>query len=227
VRSVGNDPIPGVSPESLAPARPDTTCANCGAALVADQRYCLACGQPCSPVRLAFLDVLEGDRGGTRADGRGWTPALDASNVGYAPMFERPERNLLRRYSGLLGLLSVLLLCLITGLLVGHWVTQSKAPQSGPQIVKIEGLAGLPAAAASSSPTSASPGAAAATSGKPTVQQEAEESKEAAKETPQEKAPPPPPVKVSPSKLQKLTTTTGKKHQEEVNALGAQPIETG
>ena len=97
---------------------------------------------------------------------------MDVSSVGYAPMFERPEGNLLRRYSGLFGLLSVLLLCLITGLLVGHWVTQSKSPQSGPQIVKIEGLAGLGAAAgASSSPTSTSPGAAAASSGKPTVQQ--------------------------------------------------------
>ena len=26
------------------------------------QRYCLTCGQPASPVRLAFLDVLQGDQ---------------------------------------------------------------------------------------------------------------------------------------------------------------------
>ena len=46
---------------SLAPVpsdQPDATCANCGAALVADQRYCLSCGQPVVAVRLAFLDVL-------------------------------------------------------------------------------------------------------------------------------------------------------------------------
>ena len=34
-------------------------------------------------------------------------------------------------------------------------------------------------------------------------------------------------VKPSSSKLKKLGSTTGKKHEEEVNALGAQPIETG
>jgi hypothetical protein len=32
---------------------------------------------------------------------------------------------------------------------------------------------------------------------------------------------------VTPAKLKKLSSTTGKKHQEEINALGAQPIETG
>ena len=36
-------------------------CPNCGAAIVADQRYCLTCGRPCSPVRLAFLDVLQAE----------------------------------------------------------------------------------------------------------------------------------------------------------------------
>jgi len=32
---------------------------------------------------------------------------------------------------------------------------------------------------------------------------------------------------VSSTKLKKLGSTTGKKHEEEVNSLGAQPIETG
>ena len=40
------------------------TCASCGSALVSDQRYCLECGAPCSPVRLAFLDVLQSDPDG-------------------------------------------------------------------------------------------------------------------------------------------------------------------
>ena len=34
-------------------------------------------------------------------------------------------------------------------------------------------------------------------------------------------------MKVTPTKLKKLGNTTGKKHEEEINALGAQPIETG
>jgi hypothetical protein len=120
----------------------------------------------------------------------------------------------------------VLLLCLVTGLLVGHWVTQGKA--SGPQVVKIEGLSGVPAAAATSAPASTTPTASSTPAvSKATEKEEAEESKEAAKETKAEKAAPPAPVKVTPSKLKKLSTTTGKQHQEEVNALGAQPIETG
>ncbi len=32
---------------------------------------------------------------------------------------------------------------------------------------------------------------------------------------------------MSKAKINKLTQSTGKKHQEEINALGAEPIETG
>jgi hypothetical protein len=211
------------------PSEPSAaTCAKCGAALVADQRYCLTCGAPCSPVRLAFLDVLANDQAGA-ASPAGWSSqgTVEMGPVGYAPIYQDPGVNgWLRRYSGLLGLLSVLLLCLVAGLLVGHWVTQGKA-SSGPQIVKIEGLSGVPAAAASTTPASTTPASSTAASSKGAEKEEAEESKEAAKETKAEKAPPPPPVKVTPAKLQKLSTSTGKQHQEEVNALGSQPIETG
>jgi len=208
------------------------TCASCGAALVADQRYCLACGQPCSPVRLAFLDVLQGDQGRAGAHGQqGWVSqgTVDVGPAGYAPMLQQQGANgWLRRYSGLLNLLSVLALCLLVGLLVGHWVTQGNKA-AGPQIVKIEGLSGLPAAAAGTAgATTSTPAASApAAASKSSAKEEAEESKAEAKETKVEKAPPPKAVKVSPAKLKKLSTTTGKQHQEEVNALGAQPIETG
>lgn len=208
------------------------TCASCGASLVSDQRYCLACGQPCSPVRLAFLDVLQGDHSRAGAHGQqAWMSpgTVDMSPAGYAPLLhEQGANGWLRRHSGLLGLLSVLIMCLIVGLLVGHWVTQSnRAP--GSQIVKIEGLSGIPAAAAGAAgATSSTPatGAAQAASSS-SAKEEAEESKAAAKETKAEKAPPPPPKKVTPAKLKKLSSTTGKQHQEEVNALGAEPIETG
>jgi hypothetical protein len=207
-----------------------TTCASCGAALVADQRYCLACGQPCSPVRLAFLDVLQGEPARTGAQTQpGWfSPAtIDMAPAGYASALQEGADGWLRRYSGLLGLLSVLVMCLLVGLLVGHWVTQGRAPAR--QVFEIKGLSGVPAAAAAPTSTTSTTPAASSTpaASKSSAKEEGEETKEAAKETKVEKAPPPPPVKVTPSKLKKLSTTTGKQHQEEVNALGAQPIETG
>jgi|NGEPerStandDraft_6_1074524.scaffolds.fasta_scaffold01098_12 hypothetical protein len=204
----------------------EATCANCGAALVADQRYCLACGQPCSPVRLAFLDVLQ-DQPGRGQQGWASPSTIEMSPAGYVPVFEQGTGGWLRRYSGLLGLFAVLLMCLLVGLLVGHWVTQGNRTP-GRQVVEIKGLAGIPAAAAAASTTSATPPASeASAASKTSAKAEAEESKEAVKETKAEKAPPPKPVTVTPTKLKKLTKTTGKQHQEEINALGAQPIETG
>jgi hypothetical protein len=41
-----------------------------------------------------------------------------------------------------------------------------------------------------------------------------------------EKAPAAKPVQANANTLQKLSSTSGKKHEEEVNKLGAQPIET-
>jgi hypothetical protein len=204
----------------------EATCANCGAALVADQRYCLACGQPCSPVRLAFLDVLQ-DQPGRGQQGWASPSTIEMSPAGYVPVFEQGTGGWLRRYSGLLGLFAVLLMCLLVGLLVGHWVTQSNRTP-GKQVVEIKGLAGIPAAAAGASTTSAtSPASETPAASKTSAKEEGEASKEAVKETKAEKAPPPKPVKVTPTKLKKLTKTTGKQHQEEINALGAQPIETG
>jgi hypothetical protein len=202
-------------------------CTSCGAALVADQRYCLSCGAPCSPVRLAFLDILEGERGGLGTPSRdGWVSPSGAGVApgGYMPVAGQPGLDgWLRRYSGLLSLFTVLLTCLIAGLLVGHWVTQSKS--SGPTLIKVEGLSGAPGAAAST--TTPSTAATSSTASKSSAAEEAEEAKAESKETKAEKAPPPAPVKVNSTKLKKLSTTTGKKHAEEINALGAQPIETG
>jgi hypothetical protein len=198
----------------------ETTCAHCGAALVADQRYCLACGQPCSPVRLAFLDVLQGERSRAESGQR----TFELSPTGYAPAAEPGASGWLRRYSGLLSLLTVLLLCLTVGLLVGHWVTQSKAP--GQQVIKVEGLSAAPSAA---TPSATSPTTTAPASSASNAKAEAEEAKEAAKETKAEKAPPPAPVKANTQTLNKLTNTKGAQHQQEINKLieGGQPIETG
>jgi hypothetical protein len=215
-----------VSDVSLVPVPSEqagATCAHCGAALVADQRYCLSCGQPASPVRLAFLDVLQNDPATGVAQA-----AIEVGPAGYVPLGEgRGANGWLRRNSGLLSLLAVLVLCLIAGLLVGHWASQgNKTPAK--QVVEVKGLSGLTAAPAATTPTSTT-GAEAATetSTKATAKEAAEAKKAEAKETKAEKAPPPTPKKVAPTKIKKLTNSSGTQHQKEINELGATPIETG
>jgi hypothetical protein len=208
--------------------QPSATCANCGSQLAADQRYCLECGQPTSPVRLAFLDVLESEQKRPSLEqGLAAAAALDLAS--FAPAYGPPgARGWLRRNTGLLALLGVLVLCLIAGLLVGHWASQGSKPaaaSTGPQVIKIEGLGALAGAGTATSPSS-STGAATSTTAS-SAKEEAEASKEAAKETKAEKAPPPAPKKVGSSELEKLSKSSGKKHQEEIEANGAAPIETG
>jgi hypothetical protein len=204
------------------------TCAHCGAALVADQRYCLSCGQPASPVRLAFLDVLQGESAG--ANPVGAVPqTLEMTPAGFLPTSGQGGANgWLRRHSGLLSLLVLLVLCLIAGLLIGHWAGQGGTKVPAKQVVEVKGLSGLAAAPAAASTTPASTSSTPAVeSPKTSAKEAAELAKERAKETKAEKAPPPKPVKVAPAKIKKLSTSSGKQHQEEINALGAQPIETG
>ena len=117
-------PVPSERPQDAA------SCANCGTPLAPDQRYCLACGQPLSPVRLAFLDVLQADAQSSYAGGQSQSPRCRPATPSVIEPVSGPYA-WLRRYSGLFGLLSVLLLAIVAGLLVGHWVTQSKAPRSG------------------------------------------------------------------------------------------------
>ena len=223
-------PVPSQQPEAA-------TCANCSAPLAADQRYCLACGQPVSPVRLSFLDVLSAD-----AQAQPYTGGAGAAQpvVALTPMSEPVAGPYawLRRYSGLFGLLAVLLLAIVVGLLVGHWVTQGNAPSK--QVVKVEGLGGLAAAAPAASAgtgtagTAATPtaGASKSTGSTATAKETAKEvakteAHEAQEAKSIEKKPTPKAVKVSSEKLKKLGDTTGAKHEQEINKLGAQPIETG
>ncbi|HEX9481728.1 MAG TPA: zinc ribbon domain-containing protein [Solirubrobacteraceae bacterium] len=217
---------------SLAPVpQPDATCANCGAAVVADQRYCLSCGQPVSPVRLAFLDVLAPSGPAPAAAAPvGWPDpgTIDLAPAGYVVQQQSGANAWLRRNSGLLGLIAVLALFALGGLLIGHWVSQSKTPAN--TTVKIEGLGGLAAAGAGGTAANAStPSESTSSTGastKTSAKQEAKEKAEGEKETAKEKAPPPAPKAVSRAKINKLSKSTGKKHQEEINALGAEPIET-
>jgi hypothetical protein len=202
-------------------------CPSCGAAIVADQRYCLACGQPCSPVRLAFLDVLQ-------AEGELRRPVASAPQpaIGYLPPLPQDDGAIgwLRRYSGLFGLIAVLLMTGLIGLFVGHWLAPSKAPSAS--VIKIEGS--LPAAAVASPTTTTTPSSSSsststkASASKSAPATEAQEIKEV-KEAETSKVKPKAPVKTSSATLQKLSSSKGKAHQEEINKLtaGDKPIETG
>ncbi len=213
---------------SLAPVPSESsTCANCSAALVADQRYCLSCGQPVSEVRLAFLDVLESESGSQLAQ-----PAAGVTMpVAYTPYLEPAAGPAwVRRYAPLFGVLSVLLLAMIVGLLVGHWVTQSKAP-SGPQVIKVEGLAGATGATAAATTASSNPAASAASAGaskaSPKGEEEKEKAEAKAEEKAEEKAPAkaPPAKKLSSTAVSKLESTTGAQHEAELSKLTTAPIE--
>jgi hypothetical protein len=223
---------------SLSPVpseQPDATCANCGAQVVADQRYCLSCGQPVSPVRLAFLDVLSPASPaatGTAPAAWGAPATIEAAPGSWVAVQPQQGANAwLRRNSGLLGLIAILGLFLLAGLFVGHWVSQSKTPAN--TTLKIEGLGSLGAAAGSGgASTTGAPsetttsGSGSSSSTKSSGAQEAKEKAEGEHETAKEKAPPPKPKKVT-SQVNKLSKTHGKKHQEEINALGTTPIEPG
>jgi hypothetical protein len=219
------------------------SCAGCGAPLAPDQRYCLACGRPASPVRLAFLDVLQAEPG-TAA-----TAILGApSAAGHQPPPDPPGMlGSLRRYSGLFGLLGVLLAALLIGLLVGHWLTGS--PGTGKQVVEVKGL-GVPLAAAAVASPSGSAGTGSgsgsgsssgnhsssgstgstqshgASKSEGGVSETSGEEAQAAKEVKSTKALPAA-HKTSSAALEKLKNTTGKQHAKEVKAaLGNGPIET-
>ena len=75
--------------------------------------------------------------------------------AGYVPVGDgRGANGWLRRNSGLLGLLAVLVLCLIAGLLVGHWASQGSTKVPAKQVVEVKGLSGLAAAPAAAATTS-------------------------------------------------------------------------
>ncbi len=214
-----------VYPIQSQPEGDGAKCPNCGAPVAADQRYCLACGQPCAPVRLAFLDVLQAEN-----ELRVAPIAISPPTTGYLPSVPQDDGAIswLRRYSGLFGLLAVLLIAGLIGLLVGHWLAPSKAPSAS--VVKIEG--NFPASAAAvpttTTPSGSSSSSGTATTSKTAAAAEAKEVKEV-KEAETAKAKPKPASKPGAATLQKLKSSNGKQHQNEIAKLteGDKPIETG
>ncbi len=214
-----------VFPIQTPPESEGANCSNCGTGLVADQRYCLACGQPCSPVRLAFLDVLQAESELRRP------VTVTPSAAAYLPSLPPDDDAIgrLRRYSGLFGLIAVLLMAGLIGLLVGHWLAPSKAPAAS--VIKIEG--GVLPAAAAAAPATTTPSTASTSStktapSKSAPSSEAQEVKEV-KEAETATAKPKAPVKTNAATLKKLSSSKGKAHQQEIEKLtaGDKPIETG
>ncbi len=221
-------PAPGVEPRSL------PTSATASPAGV-PPRPCASPSSTCS----------RPSRGRPRRQSSGRPPPLVISRPADPP----GTLGSLRRYSGLFGLLGVLLASLLIGLLVGHWLTGS--PGTGKQVVEVKGL-GVPLAAAgvanssgsagvstgsgagSSSSSSSSSHHSSSTSSQSHnaskseggVSETSDEEAQAAKEVKSTKALPAA-HKTSSATLQKLEHTTGKQHAKEVKAaLGNGPIET-
>jgi hypothetical protein len=124
-------------------------CPACGAPLAGDQRYCLHCGARRPEARLEFLDVLDADVRARQAP-----PAFAAPPAApYATAQPGGVSGRLNANAGLLAVAALLVLMLLIGLLLGHWVTDRNSASStpaaatpAPQVIKVEGTA-APAAA--------------------------------------------------------------------------------
>ena len=213
---------------SLAPVPSESAnCSNCSAPLVADQRYCLSCGQPCSPVRLAFLDVLQTEH----------QPQAAGAGVRDAPPSTTPSCNSRRQPQRLAAPLRAPVRGAVgaadgddrrpAGRPLGHaeQVPERADRESrGPLRRRAGGRGRDHRADATTSTTSTT-----ASGAKSSAPSEADEVKKEAKAEKQQAAKVEHAAVVKPSstKLKKLGSSTGKKHEEEINALGAQPIETG
>jgi hypothetical protein len=124
-------------------------CPSCGAPLAGDQRYCLHCGARRPEARLEFLDVLDEDVRARRSAPPALAPAAVAAGPSPTGLNGRLNAN-----AGLLAVAALLVLTLLVGLLLGHWVTQRESTSPGsaaapaPQVIKVEGTAAAPTAAA-------------------------------------------------------------------------------
>jgi len=171
----------GAAPNDLSTVLAREPCAGCGSPLGADQRYCLSCGIPRTGTRLPFLDVLHAEAASAGIVEHGSPPA---SLLRVPPLTPAPgaaggwgggswagggggggrdgRRSIaarLREGTGLFALVGVLLLALLVGLLLGHWVSAGSsnlAALPSKQVVEIKYPQGALPAASPSTPTSTS-----------------------------------------------------------------------
>jgi hypothetical protein len=101
-------------------------CSSCGAAMAADQRYCLACGQRRAEARLNYLEILRGPAAPLAAGG----PAAGAADA-------RQRTNVT-----VIASIGCLLLAMGVGVLIGTaGGAEPAAPAAAPaaQVIKIQG----------------------------------------------------------------------------------------
>lgn len=123
-------------------------CPSCGAAMAADQRYCLSCGERRAEARLDFVEILRGPRGAIPA-------AAGAQAVGVSDPGARGRVN-----ATVVASIGCLLLAMGVGVLIGNSGDRdpAAAPSSAPaaQVIKIQGSAtGSGDAATASAPSAA------------------------------------------------------------------------
>jgi hypothetical protein len=120
-------------PQLLATAVGDQ-CANCGARLAGDQRYCVECGERRGKPRYSLPGI--------------------AGSAGEAPVSPRRPRRTLTGSGALIGGIGVLLIAMGVGVLIGRTSNGSTPRNSGVQVVTVAGAGG--AAAAGTTPTTSS-----------------------------------------------------------------------
>jgi hypothetical protein len=191
-------------------------CAGCGAPLGADQRYCLSCGIPRAGTRLPFLDVLHSEAAAAGVNGMGThppqpaallhMPALGVAGTAQAAGRWNGEGGIaakLRENTALFALLGVLLLALLIGLLLGHWVnsgSQNVASVPAKQVIEVKGLPATAAAPAAASGTGSTGGGTETT----------------ASSSPKEATPTTPTKHASNPTVKTLAQSTGKEHAKAV-----------
>jgi hypothetical protein len=178
----------GAEPQLLATAVGDT-CANCGARMAGDQRYCVECGtrrgKPRYPVPTTTATAgAPAIAGGSRATRWGWM----SSNA-----------------SLILGV-GVLLLAMGVGVLIGRDSAGSSAGNGKPQVITINGTASGTAAAP---PTTATTPATTAGTGSSTAKSSSKTKTKTAAATAAAKLPPA--AQVIPPKLKSKVVTVGSK----------------
>jgi hypothetical protein len=112
--------------------KPGEPCEECGAALAADQRYCLNCGHRRGGPRIDYGAVMAAG-----AQAQTSQPQPDASANGAAPPEEPAKRE--RDYAPLaaVGGIAVLGLMLLIGVLIGKGDTPSSAPAT-PSVLRVD-----------------------------------------------------------------------------------------
>ena len=138
------------------------TCAQCGAPLAPDQRYCLSCGTRRADARLPFRDVLApptgGEAGSVSASGAAPPPPAGGRGEDVAGTADRARANL-----ALVAGLGCLLLALGVGILIGR-SGHDNVRQAAPQVISVG--SGAPAATTPSGTGAGGSGTDAGTTGR-------------------------------------------------------------